>query len=381
MAFVRSRASQVLGRRPPLFLGGAGQVFGLGALPAGFTMGDPTTADYGSAYYNGYKVAGHQVRPINGQNVDVWVLDDSNGNILSSPVGPPYDPAVEDEITAAANAAYPTYRQAQLIATATPEMRAILTDPEWTGLATTHPGGFSWGDLSAELQAKIIAVPNLEANIPGSPTFSAAAQANPAPPPAAPTGPSYYTSNGLTVDANGVPLSYTDPRYYNALLDEFQQDLANGATRGVVTAAEGRMAIANPLLVSSLPPDFLRDYGASLQAFLHPSAAPAQQSSGATAPPGQTTTPATPASPPTSSGATSDGTASGTATTPPALPTGGGLQVPGTFATPGGGLSAPVSPAGTGSDVSLATLGGGSDTLLLVAAGAAALLLFLKNRR
>lgn len=191
----------------------------------------------------------------------------------------------------------------------------------------------------------------------------------------APTGPAYFLVNGLTVDSNGNPLASTDPHYYNALLDALQQDLAHGATRGAVTAAEGQMAVNNPLLVSSLPPDFLRDYGAALNAFLNPSTPPAiAGSSGASAPTapagtGSTTTPAP-------SGAPSDaGTSGGGSATPPSIaPSGGGFTAPSPFDTGAGNAAAP--------GVTLAGVtGAGSSSTWLLAAAAVGLYWFSSKHR
>jgi len=140
-------------------------------------MGDPNSADWGSSYYNGQKVIGN-----NGQ---FWEL--ANGAM-----GPAYDPATEKAITDQANAAYtgsagkPGYEYQSALSASnpytSPEVRALLADPEWQAAQNTGP--IYANQFSPTTQAEIKKIPNLNTNLALSGT-----------------GPNPYNANA----ANGLP--------------------------------------------------------------------------------------------------------------------------------------------------------------------------------
>jgi hypothetical protein len=145
-------------------------------LPAGYTMGDPTSSLWGAAYYNGVK-------------------------LMSSPD----DPAVMALIQAAADAAYQVFNPIDAIRTSTnPDMQAVLLDPEWIALEGSGP--IDWNTLSPTLQAKIKKVPNLYNSLIGNlsaltpPLITSG-------PTVAPTGPARYLQGGIEFLDNGTVLS------------------------------------------------------------------------------------------------------------------------------------------------------------------------------
>lgn len=167
-------------------------------LPAGFTMGDPTSDQWGASYYNGVKVIGSGPT-YKGDGTTVFYLADNSEA--------PWSQATMDAIQAAANAAYGVYSYIAEIRTASPAMAAVLMDPEWIALQGGPP--IDYNSLSAELQDKIKAVPNLYNTLIGN--FAAV---TPAPAPVAPSGPQRYVvggieflDNGTVISVNGTPVS------------------------------------------------------------------------------------------------------------------------------------------------------------------------------
>ncbi len=123
-------------------------------LPAGFTMGDPNSSNYGSSYYNGQKVIGN--------SGGFWQLADGTQ-------GPAYNPADEQKIVDAANAAYlgsagkpgASYMSAldPNNSYTSPEVRTLLQDPAWQAVQNTGP--IYLNQFSPETQAEIKKIPNL----------------------------------------------------------------------------------------------------------------------------------------------------------------------------------------------------------------------------
>jgi len=168
-------------------------------LPAGFTMGDPTSDLWGASYYNGKKIIGSGPS-YTGTGPNVWFLEDNSE-------GPAYSDTTMQLIQAAANAAYGVYSYIEEIRTASPAMAAVLTDPEWIALQGGGPIDFT--TLSSELQTKIKAVPDLYNTLIGN--FAAV---TPYVPPPAPSGPARYLVGGIefledgtVISVNGTPVS------------------------------------------------------------------------------------------------------------------------------------------------------------------------------
>lgn len=171
-------------------------------LPAGFTMGDPTSDQWGASYYNGQKIIGTSATGPDGQP-HYWVGDVGN-------YGPVETSAIDDAIQAAANAAYAVYSYVQELRTATPAMFAILSDPEWISLQGQN---IVWGNLSAELQDKIKQVPILYDQLTNFDKFQQDVAAQPYTQPQ-PTGPARYLiagieflEDGTVISVNGTPVS------------------------------------------------------------------------------------------------------------------------------------------------------------------------------
>jgi hypothetical protein len=161
-------------------------------LPSGFTMGDPTSAQWGASYYGGKKIIGSGPS-YTGSGV-VWFLEDNSE-------GPAYSDATMQLIQDAANAAYAVYQPIEAIRTASPAMYAILTDPEWIALEGT--GSIDWDSLSAGLQSKIKQVPELYNTLIGN-----LAALTPYVPPPAPSGPARYLIGGVEFLSDGTVISY-----------------------------------------------------------------------------------------------------------------------------------------------------------------------------
>lgn len=194
-------------------------------LPPGFTMGDPTSNMWGAAYYNGKKIIGGPGSSFTGSGAQVYDLEDSTEA--------PWTQATGDAIQAAANAAYGVYNAINGIRTASPEMFAILTDPEWIALeGSGQPIDFN--SLSAELQTKIKAVPNLYNSLIGN--LSAL---TPAPPPPAPTGPARYLVGGIEFLDTGTVLSVNGTTVSGQTLtqDQMHALLTTGALPAADTSA------------------------------------------------------------------------------------------------------------------------------------------------
>ena len=156
-------------------------------LPAGFTMGDPTSDMWGASYYNGKKVIS-TFPPYYG------LEDGSNGPAVSD--------AINQAIENAANAAYAVYNYIYgLRGSTNPAMVAVLSDPEWINLQGKT---IDWNSLSTELQNKIKAVPNLYNQLTAGLNLATETPPPPPPPPSAPTGPAMYLVAGILFDANGV---------------------------------------------------------------------------------------------------------------------------------------------------------------------------------
>ncbi len=337
---------------------GAGRVFGLGNIPipglsAAWSLGDPQSDLWGASYYNGSKVQGKVTNPASPTGYS-WETE-------STLYAADWDQATEDAISAAANANYAIYERWKAIQTASPEMRAILTDPEWISYEDSGKP-IVWENLSAELQEKIKAVPNLYTQFTDPAKF--AAQVAAAPPPPASTEPARYLQNGLETYADGTPV----PGGSNALLDVIRQREAQGITPGVWSQQMIDMVNQNPALYSALPPDVQQTYartGSSLQ----------QQGSVSQA--AAIPTPPPPPAPASSEFSSTNGGASSSSVT-----SGGAVQ----FATAGaGGSSAFPRPASTSGGAAAGELAGAPSsvpTWALLAGGAlAAALLFGKRRR
>jgi hypothetical protein len=215
--------------------------FGLGNVPipglsSQWSLGDPQSEMWGASYFNGSKVIG--------------VIVDAtspSGKLYETADGQhtPWSQDTENAISAAANAAYGTYQRWEAIQTATPEMRAVLTDPEW--IAHEDAGtALAWADVSPTLQAKIKAVPALYAQFTDAEQFSidvaAGKYAAPAP---APSGPATYLVNGVEVYADGTPV----PGGYNADADRARQLAEAQATAS--TGGAATLANATPTMTSN----------------------------------------------------------------------------------------------------------------------------------
>lgn len=147
------------------------------ALPAGYTMGDPTSPLWGKAYYNGVAL-----------------------------MSPPDDAATYAAIQQAADLAYKIYSAIDSIRSSTnPYMVAVLLDPEWIAMENSGQP-IVWANLSPGLQAKIKLVPNLYNSIIGNlaaldpPTITAG--------PTVATGPARYVQSGIEFLADGTVVSY-----------------------------------------------------------------------------------------------------------------------------------------------------------------------------
>jgi hypothetical protein len=146
-------------------------------LPAGYTMGDPTTPLWGAAYYNGVKL-----------------------------MSEPDDAATSAAIHAAADAAYRIYAPIDSIRSSTnPDMQAVLLDPEWIALEGTGQP-VMWNSLSPELQAKIKRVPNLYNSLIGN--LSALTPPLITSGPTVATGPARYVQGGIEFLDDGTVISY-----------------------------------------------------------------------------------------------------------------------------------------------------------------------------
>lgn len=157
-------------------------------LPAGFTLGDPTSDLWGAGYFNGHKIIEVGQAGPGGQLY--YGLDDGT-------LGPVVSDAINQAITNAANAAYAVYNYIEGLRTSNnPAMVAVLSDPEWIA---TQGQPVVWANLSQELQDKIKLVPNLYNALTGG-----SEPAPPPPPPSTPTGPAMYLVAGYLFDANGV---------------------------------------------------------------------------------------------------------------------------------------------------------------------------------
>lgn len=170
-------------------------------LPAGFTMGDPTSDLWGASYYNNVKVIGTSATGPDGK---------PHYELADSSLGPVETSDVDAAIQAAANAAYAVYSYVQELRTATPAMFAILSDPEWIALQGQN---IVWGNLSVELQDKIKQVPTLYDQLTNFEKFQADVAAQPYTQPQ-PTGPARYLiagiefyDTGAVVSVNGTPVS------------------------------------------------------------------------------------------------------------------------------------------------------------------------------
>lgn len=125
-------------------------------LPPGWTLGnanDPAT--YGASFYRGTRNHG-KIADSSSSTGFYWDLE---GKALIEWTG-----ELEDLLLDAANQAYRGWGPGTGawfyggLESATPEMYAILSDPEWIARAGTP---VVWAELSAELQAKIEQVPLL----------------------------------------------------------------------------------------------------------------------------------------------------------------------------------------------------------------------------
>lgn len=207
-------------------------------LPPGFTMGDPTSALWGASYYNGHKVI--EVGQVGPGGQSYYGLDDGS-------LGPVVSDATNQAIQNAANAAYGVYSYIYGLRSSTnPDMVAVLSDPEWIGLQGQN---IVWGNLSAQLQAKIAKVPNLYNQLTAGLNL---APETPSPPPApsAPSGPATYLIAGITfqsgdgtvIAVNGQP--YSGPKLTPT---EVQSLLTTGALPSGDT-------FGKPIVPSTAPP-------------------------------------------------------------------------------------------------------------------------------
>jgi len=137
-------------------------------LPAGFTIGAPASADWGSSYYKGMKVNGRN--EISATKVR-YGLNDRQGNASNQYV----DVSNVDDATILAaleanweSVAHQIWELQEAAATSTsPAMKAMLGDPEYEALVVSQPADTNGNKLfvslyasaSAELQAKIFATP------------------------------------------------------------------------------------------------------------------------------------------------------------------------------------------------------------------------------
>jgi hypothetical protein len=196
-------------------------------LPAGFTLGDPTGDQWGASYYHGVKVQG-VVAGAGGKQF--WGLADGT-------LGPEWDPGTQAAIEAAANAAYGEFSGINVLRSASPAMLAILTDPEWIALEG-QPVIFS--QLSAGLQDKIKAVPDLFLQLTDAEALTAKAAATPPP---APGGPARYLVGGVEFLDSGQVLTVNGATVTGKTLT--QEQVSRLAGGGALSASEFA-AIAPP---------------------------------------------------------------------------------------------------------------------------------------
>ena len=204
-------------------------------LPAGFTMGDPNSADWGSSYYNGQKVIGN--------SGGFWQLADGSQ-------GPAYDPATEAAITNAANQAYvgsagkPGYDYQSMVDPAntytSPQVRALLQDPEWQAAYDTGP--IYADQFSPQTQQLIKAIPDLNTNLAMSGSAPAGYQSfagiGSGAPAAQTSAPSSAPPTGMRSIAPGAANDVGTPSSgLGSLLAQLGQGGTSGAPGGPATGA------------------------------------------------------------------------------------------------------------------------------------------------
>lgn len=237
-------------------------------LPAGFTMGDPTSDMWGASYYNGQKIIGTSATGPDGQP-HYWVGDVGN-------YGPVQTAAIDQAIQDAANAAYGVFSYINELRTASPEMFAVLSDPEWIALQGQN---VDWNTLSSELQAKIQAVPLLYEQFTNQAQFQADVQAyqeqQAAAAAAAPPQPARYLvagieflDDGTVISINGTPVTgvtLTTDEVHSLLTTNalppgdagpsVPTDATLVPAQGVSLPADSTTTTATPVVTDAMTPD------------------------------------------------------------------------------------------------------------------------------